>query len=573
MDLGILNWFYVDQYPGLAPVYQSVRNLTDLKSDMSFDISPVNVPEGPYNLYANVTDIGMEFYSPELYVFSSSDTSCLPAVSSVTSAPSTTSSITSTSGASSGVPDGDSNGKDSGLSRGAIAGTIVGVLAGIGALVGALLLVLRCRSRTAPSAAFGTKRRFSRGGFFEKNPARGSVAIDSRPPSTHNIVGVADADAGLGVAGLYRNSRSAVPGATHRRSESTTIGVSNSEDDVASLALAEEKPVTHAPSIALDTTVPGPITAVPLIHRNLHAYRNSQASTFTDATIIPSPYGASKYSRQSHQSQPQQSTGMYSNAIDPFETTPPSTPSRRPSEVSSLSRRLSDPFNPSGSPNQSQVPVALFEPSSNASSPRSVGSPGVPRDISVSSVAESDFDADIAAAAAYVGRSSTPTSRRPAPPAPAPALSRRTMSSRKPVPVYAPSVAGEALELVEPATPRSATSASSAGSYGGYYNYASGPPTNQSHVSGSGSGGGDWSSVAAHSHSPATGSPMSSGSHLPPARLSSQSTFGGEHAVYSPGIAMGHASIVGQLPELNHKSSFGDRPMHYLIPDPPPDMR
>ena len=27
-----------------------------------------------------------------------------------------------------------------------------------------------------------------------------------------------------------------------------------------------------------------------------------------------------------------------------------------------------------------------------------------------------------------------------------------------------------------------------------------------------------------------------------------------------------------ELPNLNHKSSFGDRPVHYLIPDMPPPM-
>jgi len=299
-------------------------------------------------------------------------------------------------------------------------------------------------------------------------------------------------------------------------------------------------------------------------------------------------------------------------ASDPFDSDgdviprSSSGPSPIPSNRLSLAPSVSDPFNPFASPadleqnraqvgsRERQVPVQLFMPTSATSSPR----PGIPRDISTSSMAESDADTYMydpesdnlsEGALTATGGTIIPPARRMPPSAPAMSAGRRTMSSRKPVPVYAPSVSGEALELTEPSTPRSA-----------YYQHSSYSSTH----SGSGNSGNDWSSAAAHSHSPATASPMSSGSHLPhsagnrkrdsnslsisgstssasASASRSVSVIGGASTISpssptslgSPStVVNGHASFLSghqYLPELNHKSSFGDRPVHYLIPDPP----
>ena len=85
-----------------------------------------------------------------------------------------------------------------------------------------------------------------------------------------------------------------------------------------------------------------------------------------------------------------------------------------------------------------------------------------------------------------------------------------------------------------------------------HYRGSSGPNSRAS----SSLAGNDWSSAAAHSHSPVSGglTPNSSKSFLPqPAHASSISEYG----------------FMGNLPELNHKSSFGEKQMHVIMPDPP----
>ncbi|KAH8116044.1 hypothetical protein DFH11DRAFT_1725578 [Phellopilus nigrolimitatus] len=509
----------------------------NLKSENTYTWSPVSVPAGAYAVAVSIPDADFVLQSSTFYVFDSSDHTCLNSTtSSVSSDPASSTGAPSTSPSSGSSTDlpvvGATSGSPS-MSGGAIAGVVIGVLAFMGGLIAIWLLLRRYCKRSANGG-------ISRGGFFEKRPPKGAVAIGSRGGSfsSSHRAAIGAAGAGFGMGSNYNS----------RFPSQSAVSHGNSEEDVASIALAGEKPVTHASPVALDAGVAMPVA----IHRTPHVYRDSVDSAVTGSTIIGSPGGMANYLRPSRHS-----SLLYSS--DPFSSSP-STPSPRPS----------GDYSTSGS--QSQVPIGLFSPPSNMSTPRTFGSPGVPRDISVASSSlpdlayESESAVPSAAAVAPTGSRRAPPAPPVAVPAPATAYpSRRTKSAsaRKPAPVYAPSVSGEALELVEPATPRSATLDAS------YYRNNT---NQQSHASlaPSSSAGGDWSSAAAHSHSPASGvSPASSGSHLPPTSTSPTSPT-------SPSTLVGHQSFIkyGSLPELNHKSSFGDRQMHFLIPDPPPgEMR
>lgn len=568
-----------------------------LNTSNTFQWSPVKLPVGAYVAAISIPEPDVLYISPTFYVFNSSDHSCL------SSSPSTTTSLTGSSTTATMSPSQTNTGTalpvegavSKGLSGGGIAGIVIGMLALVG-LCGALLVLLRrCRSRTsASSALFGRSRRMS--GYIEKrdppSPGLGAGGIGGFPVRSRGRTGgvsVGGAGAGAGASRGFGGGSSDF--AVHN------IHGSSSQEEVASLE-DQEKAVENArPStFASDAEVLGVLS---LHSFPPNTYRDSSASGQVPlGGIVGGPSRSSSYSARSVASDPFDSDGGVIPRSSPG-------PSPMPSSRLSLTPSVSDPFNPFASPadleqhraqvgsRERQVPVQLFMPTSATSSPR----PGIPRDISTSSMAESDADTytydqetDHLSEGATTATAGTmvPPPRRMPPVAPAMSAGRRTMSSRKPVPVYAPSVSGEALELTEPATPRSAY----------YQQHASSYSTH----SGSGNSGHDWSSAAAHSHSPASGSPMSSGSHLPhsatrwkresnslslsgstssPSPSGSVSVIGGSSTISpsspttlgSPStVVNGHASFLSghqYLPELNHKSSFGDRPVHYLIPDPP----
>lgn len=394
------------------------------------------------------------------------------------------------------------------MSHGGIAGIVIGVLAFVGVLIAALLLLRRYRSSTASGAP--------RGGLFEKRRPAGAVTINSRGGSFSSTHGGPARGAGSTFA--------TTPHYNLNRSRSD-LGRGISDEDIGGLAISREKPIVPTSAYELGITTSA-------THRPPHAYRDSLGSVVSGTTAVPSPV-------TNHYKSAKHSSLLYTS--DPFGS-------------SSSSPRPSGDY---GRPDdQSQVPVALYNPPSVDSTPRGYGSPGFPRDISIASSSLPDFayESDIASPSAAVIASNVARRAAPAPPnaAPAPTSAQparrsKSASARKPVPVYAPSISGEALELVEPPTPRSST-----GQAGSYYDSSTGQHSGSS-LAGSSSGGNDWSSAAAHSHSPASGvSPTSSGSYLPHGS-SSLSGFAGR-----PG-----------MPELNHKSSFGERQMHVLMPDLP----
>lgn len=578
--------------PSAQPITMILEVDTDgLNTSNTYQWSPVKLPMGAYVAAISIPEPDMLYISPTFYVFNSSDHSCL------SSSPSTTTSLTGSSTTATMSPSQTNTGTalpvegavSKGLSGGSIAGIVIGILALVG-LVGALLVLLRrCRSRTAASSAlFGRSRRMS--GYIEKrdppSPGLGAAGgIGGFPVRSRGRSGGVSGGGAVTGAGVSRGfGGGSSDFAVHN------VHGSSSQEEVASLA-DQEKAVENArPStFASDADVLGVLS---LHSFPPNSYRDSSASgPVPQGGVVGGPSRSSSYSARSVASDPFDSDG----GVIPRSSPP------MPSSRLSLAPSDSDPFNPFASPadleqnraqvgsRERQVPVQLFMPTSATSSPR----PGIPRDISTSSMAESDADtytyeqeADHLSEGATTATAGTmvPPPRRIPPSAPAMSAGRRTMSSRKPVPVYAPSVSGEALELTEPATPRSA-----------YYQHSS-----YSTHSGSGNSGNDWSSAAAHSHSPATASPMSSGSHLPhgannwkrdstslsisgstTSASRSVSVIGGASTISpsspttlgSPStVVNGHASFLSghqYLPELNHKSSFGDRPVHYLIPDPP----
>lgn len=484
----------------------------------SYSWSPVDAPAGQYVIEVSIPNVNSLYFSEPFYIVDGLDTSCLVGTSSGPSSgtPGTaTSGIPESSSSASSVGDGSgasavgavSDG--SSLSSGGIAGVVIGVVTFVGALIAVLILFRRCRSNSPVGAP--------RGGFFEKRRPRGAISIGSRGGSISSAHGVPARGTGSAFArgphySLNDPSRS-------------DVGHGISGEDVRSPSLAAEKPIGHVP-VGFGMFPPA------VVHRSTHAYRDSLGSVASGSTTAGgSPLAATNHYKSSRQWPVQ-------NTPDPFASGPP-TPSPRTS---------GDYY---GSPD-SQVPVALFSPSSAVSSPRTYGSPGVPRDISIASSSSPDLTYEPEIASPF-GPAAAPTAHRRAPPAPPVAVplsssqSRprgKSASARKPVPVYVPPT-GEVLELVETPTPRSAASAVGP--------YSSGADGQHSRVSlgQSSSAGNDWSSAAAHSHSSPSGG--SHGSFLSETSRRSLPSFTGR----------------GDFPELNHKSSFGDRQMHVLMPDPP----
>ncbi|KAL5531020.1 hypothetical protein ACEPAG_3896 [Sanghuangporus baumii] len=486
----------------------------------SYTWSPVNVPAGQYVMEVSIPNVNSLYFSEPFYIVDGLDTSCLESTSSsasssgtagTSSSPATANSSSahsSSAGDASGVPVLGAVSDGSSLSSGGIAGVVIGGVIFVGALIAILILLRRCRSNRSAGAP--------RGGLFEKRRPKGAIIISSRGGSISSAHGVParGMGSGFGVGPHYSLNDPS-------RSD---VGHGISEENVRSPSLTGEKPVDHAP-VDFGAFPPA------VVHRSTHAYRDSLGSAMSGSTTAAgSPVVATNHYRPSRQ-------WSLQNTSDPFASGPP-TPSPRASE------------DYHGLPDN-QVPVALFSPSSASSTPHTYGSPGVPRDISIASSSSPDlaYEPEVASPS---GPAAAPTAHRRAPPVPQTAVpvstyqprSRgKSASARKPVPVYVPS-AGEAVELVE-TPPRSATSGA-----GPYYDNTSGQHSKVS-LGQSSSAGNDWSSAAAHSHSSPSG-----GSH---------GSFLSETSRRSvPGIA-GR----GDIPELNHKSSFGDRQMHVLMPDPP----
>lgn len=523
----------------------------------------VDVAQGAYIASASIPSLGLLANSSAIIVLNGTDTSCLnspglslsfsplPSTSSIGST--NTSPTTPTSSASDSASNVPANGAVSGsrsTSSGAIAGAVVGAIAGI-ALVAILILFLkRCRSRSA-GGALGSA------GVFEKRP-KGAVAIGSRGGSFSSAHGRFGADtAGLGASRYHTESTSepAYP-------SGNSLGHANSVESNASAG---------GPSIEkLWAQNNGPFSspydaaaavAVPLdthVASSSHSKHYSSGSVVSGTTVAHSPGGLTSKSGAVKPSR--HSSLLY--PIDPF-STQPNTPSPRPSG------EYFDPYGVSHGVHQGQVPVQLFSPPSNASAANSLGAQShqaIPRDISSASSSSPDLADELLASglAAAITVGGSPTARRAPPPPPLPRTSSgegrpRGKTTRKPAPTYAPSVSGETLELVEPTTPRSTGTSSNSNvttpttavepnfthmKILGYAPTARGSIDQHSRTSiaPSSSVGNDWSSAAAHSHS--TPSPALSAVHLP-----------------NP--------LSEHWPELNHKSSFGDRQVHYLIPDPP----
>ncbi|KAL5513621.1 hypothetical protein ACEPAH_4020 [Sanghuangporus vaninii] len=482
--------------------------------------SPVDVPAGQYVMEVSIPNVNSLYFSEPFYIVDGLDTSCLASASSSTSSgiastgsasatSSSSSASSSSSGDASGVPALGAVSDGSSLSSGGIAGVVIGGVIFVGALIAILILLRRCRSNRPAGAP--------RGGLFEKRRPKGAIIISSRGGSISSAHGVPARGMGSGF-GMSQHYSLNDPS----RSD---VGHGVSEEDVRSPSITGEKPAGHAP-VNFGAFPPA------VVHSSTHAYRDSFGSALSGSTTAAdSPVVTTRHYRPSRQ-------WSLQNTSDPFASCPP-TPSLR----------ASGDYH---GPPDSQVPIALFSPSSAASTPRTYGSPGVPRDISIASSSSPDlaYEPEVASPS---GPAAAPTAHRRAPPVPQAAVPASTYqprsrgksaSARKPVPVYVPS-AGEAVELVETPTPRSAVSGA-----GSYYDNTAGQHSRVS-LGQSSSTGNDWSSAAAHSHSSPSG-----GSH---------GSFLSETSRRSvPGFA-----DRGDIPELNHKSSFGDRQMHVLIPDPP----
>ncbi|KAI5121126.1 hypothetical protein M0805_002798 [Coniferiporia weirii] len=506
----------------------------------AFSWSPIVVPAGTYIITASIKVINASFSSDPFYIFEGSNSSCLTPSSSSAALPPASSSPSSTSSSTS-VPSGGATGNPvigaatggSSMSRGDIAGVVIGVVAFVLGLGATIVLFRRYRKRSATGP--------SRHSFFEKGPPKGAIAIGSRGNSFSSAHDGTPRALGGNYTGDPNSSSGFLP--------HIALGSSSFGEGTSLFTQGGEKRAAHALP-----TPPGAVAMSRAIRRMPHAYRDSTGSAVSGATAMSSPDALENGNRPSRHS-----SVLYTT--DPF-STQPSTPSPRAS---------GEYYNVYGG--QSQVPVALFSPPSHTSSPRSFGSPGVPRDISVVSSASSspDLTHGIDTVVPPVAVAEPVNSRR-APPAP-PSVgkqAKRTRSARKPAPVYAPSVSGEALELVEPVTPHSTASSNTNASP--YYRSSTGQQSRASLAPSS--AGNDWSSAAAHSHSSASGASLEgSRLHLPLLSPSMSASI----SAHSPSTLVGHPPSFGgygDLPELNHKSSFGDRQLHYLIPDPPPaEMR
>lgn len=550
-----------------TPINKQINTINsgDIIGDHSISWT-VNVPQGAYLAYAQIPSIGAIMYSSSILIFNGSNPSCLsePALplspsflpTSTSTSPTSSSLGTTSSSSATNAPALGAVTSSNSMSTGGIVGAVIGAVAGLAALAALILLLRRCRSRSANGGLGNT-------GLFEKRP-KGAVAIGSRGGSFSSAHGRSEFGAARMGAAPYRvessTSRAAYPSAdmnTHAKSvESDESAVGPSIENL----WAQNNDGPFASPYDAAARLPLPLdTHVANMGRSKH---DSSGSVFSGSTALNSPGGFSasagiKPSRHSSLLVP----------VDPF-STQPNTPSPRPSG------EYYDPYGQNV--RQGQVPVQLFSPPLNGSNANSLGSQshqGVPRDISSASSSSPDLAADDLPAAATALAVGTSVARRAPPPPPLPRTSSnegrtRGKATRKPAPTYAPSVSGETLEL-EPTTPRStgtnsdvATPTTAVGPGPGPafahvpgYSIGGGPghqfgrrgsidQQSRASLAPSSSAGNDWSSAAAHSHS--TPSPAYSGTQLP--------------APHAPG---------SHWPELNHKSSFGDRQVHYLIPDPP----
>jgi len=601
---------------------------TPLTNQGTYSWSPVELDTGIYTVVAAVPETNQLFTSLEFSVLPGEDPSCLTATTSGASSiiPSTTS-LSTTTATNIGVVQGQNAGSSK-MGSGAVAGIVIGALAAAGLLIAAILLFRRCRRGRGGVGRFGKHERrpsrlFEKKGWLQSGNngtfggnivSGGAVGLVKSPTK----MGFGDLKDGTldGERGLHLDDSNYGKGldlgfgtnnyphrlsyADQARNHAENVGASSSEEDVSG-----RFPAQHSPDFAREYSMFTPANrtvAVPLaIHRAghaHHAHRGSVAeSILSDSTVVGSPQSAKLAGsfpftrprpapRQSSEFAPTSVPASPSAEVsqDPF-ASPPSTPSRSPapSEAeahmesvghgSALSHARAHLISATVSGGDgTQLPVSLFHPSSQyiAPSPRSTFPQSVSAsDLSVAPSMSSEFDA---------GSYSRPSGdlyathglglgfmQAPGPP------SRRTLSARKPVP-YSSS---EALELSARSSPT------------GERNSHSGIGRSSSDSSGH-----DWSSAAALSHAS-----MPGGGAVGRTSTSSRSTASETHLTspsspYSPTTTLSNAPAAAVsshllphdsispfagmkgLPELNHKSSFGDKPMHYLMPDPPaPQMQ
>ncbi|KLO09189.1 hypothetical protein SCHPADRAFT_1000395, partial [Schizopora paradoxa] len=587
---------------------------TPLSSQNSYDWSPVTFDAGNYTIVAVIPETTQLFTSLQFAIVQGDDNSCLVATTSGSSnTVSTSTSLSTTTATNVGVVAGSNSSK---MGGGEVAGIVIGALAAAGLLIAAILLFRRCRGGRGGVGRFGKhERRPSRlfekkgwlqsgnNGTFGGNISGGAVGL-TKSPTNKGFGDLKDVDErglhlddsaygkGLGLGFGINDYPHRLSYADQARNHAQNVGASTSEEDVSSSMPAQLHSQDFAREYSMFTPANRSVTVPLAIHRPgqvHHGHRGSVAeSVLSDSTVVGSPqsakHGAFPFTRPrrgTHQSNefppssvpatPSAEAAAIEGSQDPF-VSPPSTPSPVPSEVevrtdsvshgSALSHPRAHLINATVSGGDgTQLPVSLFHPSSQyiAPSPRSTFPQSVSAsDLSVAPSMSSEFDAhsygrpssDLTAAYG-LGLGFNPTVQAPA------LNSRRTMSSRKPVP-YSSS---EALEL----SPRSSPT---------------GERHRDSHLgigrSSTDSGSAqDWSSAAALSHSSSmpggagavgrmsTSSRSTVVSEAPPSPYSPTTTVTNNNAPAGPFLGM------KGLPELNHKSSFGDKPMHFIMPDPP----
>jgi hypothetical protein len=225
-----------------------------------------------------------------------------------------------------------------------------------------------------------------------------------------------------------------------------------------------------------------------------------------------------------------------------------------------LYTRNSDPF---ATPRVQQLPVGMFDERIHTPV-----SPAFPQSVSASPASTKrrlsgeSARSNLTGLGLGLGLSTGPPSQSQSqylsPPAAfSPAPGRRTMSARKPVPAYTAdddnTPESEAHELLHsPTSLRASGTLVGHGSSQDHHHQRQHGSTSSSSPSQTEN---DWSSTAQVSHTALTPSPSLSVSSIGMAES-------------SPVPRIPHPD----LPELNHKSSFGDRPVHYLIPDPLPSQ-
>ena len=510
----------VDGVPdGTLLLTQAITTLRDgaIDKTTSFTWPQVTVPEGTYALEAWI--VGVSYLSSTFTVTNGSSVSCLPNSSPThtTQSPSGTDS-SSTTNTSTILPIVGAAG-DQKMSTGAIVGVVFAALGFLGAIVAAFVLYRYYRRRNAERRPQSPIR--ARSGFFEKaqgNTWRGGgsagakLVYGGQPPegfgTRYNTAYGFGANGNGHHVKQYSNSNNNV---------STRSSPGASEEDVASLS--EEKIVTNAPSTAFDFVA---ATGLPVLPSR---YRSSAASSIADSTA------SSRVRVQTRDSDPfatprvqQLPVAMFDESHIPVSPAFPQSVSVSP--ASSTKRRLSGESGRSSNLTGTALGITANSATATSSTMHSHGQQPHSQDHHTS---------------VYL---TPPTTTIPA---------KRTMSARKPVPVYASNLGTEAVEMTHPTSPRN--------------EFVSVTPPSTSPIIGGGVGSGssrssrEWSSGAQHSHSR---------SHSQSASISiSRSPTNSSLSETSPSPI----ALTPGLPELNHKSSFGDKPMHYLIPDPLPQQQ